>query len=435
MPAPNNSRVSRRRLKLVLALTSAATVVGCQTTSDSLGRNEPTSVGTRHLLPVKGPSSYPSGFRDTGIASDQQIASKIESAFNQLFHGDPGSQAIFFPVGTDEANIQDINHSNEVRTEGMGLAMLIAVELGKQNEFNQLWRYARAEMMESAGPKSGYFKSYCDTSYNDTTPPVRCWDPFGLQLFVMALIFAHDRWPEVSAVSDAGAINYESDAFMLFDTMRLKEQENGGVIEDVTNTFDDPTHLVYNDPTSGRTNFTRPSTEMPAFYELWAQATGDSYWSMAATNARAYWKNAANPSTGMLPVRAYFSGASYPGWDVFAPEGFRTQLNMVLDQIWNGGDPWEVSEADQLIGFFSRYSNQQFPKIYKLDGTVVDPETGDTALIVLNGMSALISTNGNRTSFINAVWNLPVPNGPYRYYGGLLDIIALMVLGGQFRVY
>jgi oligosaccharide reducing-end xylanase len=435
MPASYLTEVALRHGALAVVVVAATCLASCGVTSDSLGRNDSAAASERHLLPLKGPSTYPNGLRDLGVAQDPQILSKIDGAFNQLFHGNLATEAIFFPVGNDEANIQDIHHSNEVRTEGMGLAMLIAVELGKQDEFNQLWRYAKAELMETAPPKRGYFKSYCDNSYNDTSQPVRCWDPYGMQLFVTALIFAHDRWSSGDA-GDAGAIDYESDVFMILDTMRYKQQENGGIVGGVTNTFDDATHLVYGDPTNGPSSFTRPSAEMPAFYELWAQATGDPYWSAAAASARSYWKSAANPNTGMLPVRAYFSGAAYPGWDVFAPEGYRTQLNMVLDKIWFDREPWEVSEADQLIGFFAaRYPNLQFPKIFKTDGTVIDNTTGDSALVVLNGMSALISTNPNRQAFVTAAWNQPLQTGEYRYYGGLLNVIALMVLGGQFRVY
>jgi len=387
----------------------------------------------RTLYPLTGPPTYPNALRELGH-TDQEISDKINSVFNQLFHGDPSTQAIFFPVGDDEANIQDTFHSNEIRTEGIGYGMIIAVELDKQLEFDQLWRYAKSELMEPPGPTQGYFKSYCDTTADASGSPDRCLDPFGLEQFVMALIFAHDRWGKGNS-SDAGHIDYAADVWSLFDVMRNKEAENGGIVDNVTNIFDNVTHLIFNQPDTASNNFTRPSAEMPAYYEMWAQATHDPFWSAAASSARSYWKSVTNSSTGLIPIRAYFSGQPYPGWDMYGPEGFRVQLNMVLDQIWIGSDPWDLTEADQLIKFFTSMG-PGYGMSYRLDGTVVDDTAYDPAIAAANGVTALIATpNTNRTNFLTAAWNLTTPTGPTRYYAGIWDLLALLVLSGQYRVY
>jgi oligosaccharide reducing-end xylanase len=430
--------LSRGWSQVSLALTMLLSGVACRSTIDTLGTNDPRETGPRSLKPLKGPPGpYPNAFRDVLGKSDAEISAKIADAFRQLFHDDPTTKSIFFPVGTDQANIQDVfpAHSNEIRTEGMGLGMLIAVELNKKTEFDQLWRYAKAELMETSGPTQGYFKSYCDTSNDGLSPPQRCWDPFGLQQFVMSLIFAHDRWQANGPDASVDTINYEADVWMLLDTMRFKERDNGGVVGGITNTFDSVTHLVFNEPLTTSSNFTKPSAEMPAYYELWAQATGDSFWSDAAASARAYWKTATNPNTGLQPDRAYFTGAPYPGWDLFAPEAYRTQLNMTLDWIWNSKEPWEQTEADALIGFFSSFGSS-YGRIFKLDGTVIDQTTmNEPALVASNGITALISANPNRAAFVTAAWNLPTPTGTARYYAGLMDLLALMAIGGQFRIY
>ena len=420
-----DAQLSRHRLtSLSYGFASLVALVACRTTVDSLGHNDIQEAGPRVLNPLIAPKNpYPNAFRDVLGYTDQQISAKIDAAFNQLFHGDPSSQAIFFPVGDDEANIQDIYHSNEVRTEGIGYGMIIAVELNKQLEFDQLWRYAKLELMATSGSTQGYFKSYCDTSSdNSTNQPERCLDPFGLEQFVMALILAHDRWGPDGSSSDAGFIDYAADAWSLFDVMRYKERDNGGIVDNVTNSFDSVTHLVFNEPNTDASNYTRPSAEMPAYYEMWAEATGDSFWSAAASSARSYWHSVANTDTGLMPIRAYFSGQPYSGWDMFGPEGYRTQLNMVLDHAWVGSDAWDVSEADQLIKFFYNIGINQIGMSYQLDGTVIDSTPGGPAITATNGISALISTNSNRGEFISAVWNLTTPTGQTRYYAGLLDL-------------
>ena len=54
--------------------------------------------------------------------SQQEVTAKVDSAFRQLFHGDPNTQAVFYPAGKnangDLAYLSDIN-SKDVRSEGM----------------------------------------------------------------------------------------------------------------------------------------------------------------------------------------------------------------------------------------------------------------------------------------------------------------------------
>ena len=118
--------------------------------------------------------------------------------------------------------------------------------------------------------------------------------------------------------------------------MRHKQDVNGGVVDGVTDTFDAATNLVFDFPNVSAAGIGRPSIEMPAYYDLWAQATGDPFWTGAATAARAYWQRSANPSTGLTPVRATFAGVPVAGSDNFQPEAYRAALNMTLDRIWSG---------------------------------------------------------------------------------------------------
>ena len=86
---------------------------------------------------------------------------------------------------------------------------------------------------------------------------------------------------------------------------------------------------------------------MPAYYDLWAQATGDSFWTRAAVAARAYWQRSSDPTTGLIPVRTTFAGEPEMYWDKYLAESYRAQVSMALDQIWTSAEPdeWEVDEA------------------------------------------------------------------------------------------
>jgi oligosaccharide reducing-end xylanase len=395
---------------------------GCSPTTDSLGYDD---TGSTSLTPLTPPKSYPNAFRDVLGESEAAITTKITNAFNTIFHGDPSSTAIYFPVGTNEAYIQDILH-DDIRTEGIGLGMMICVQMNKQDEFDKLWTYAKAELEIASGPNAGYFPSFCDSA-NGTPAP--CLDPFGFEQFVTALIFAHDRWTDISGASDYGA-----DALALFHTLRHKQDDNGGIVDGVTNMFDATTNLPLDVPNLSAAGVTRPSIIMPGYYTLWAEAVADPIWTTAAASGRTLWQNAADATTGLTPVRTAFDGTALAGWDSFLPEGYRTQINAVIDQIWTAGSAWDVTESNQLLAFFSAQGINSYGTSYTLDGTVINPAR-EPSLVVANGISALISTNADRASYVSAVWNMDPPTGTARYYVGILQMVALLMLGGQFQVY
>jgi oligosaccharide reducing-end xylanase len=221
----------------------------------------------------------------------------------------------------------------------------------------------------------------------------------------------------------------------LLDVMRHKQDQNGGIVGGVTDTFDSATGLPFDLPVAAVASMQvgRPSIVMPAYYDLWEQATGDSFWTRAAAAARAYWRKTAYPNTGLMPVRATFSGGVVTNWNTFQPESYRAQFNIALDQIWSKGSQWNVDEANSLLKFFTTQGINTYGESYTLDGTPIDM-TRENGLVAANGVTAMIATNIDRADYVNALWNLPTPNLVPRYYAGILDLTALLILGGQYQV-
>lgn len=105
----------------------------------------------------------------------EEVTNKINAAFQQLFHGDPGTQAVYYPAGTNAngplAYVADIAH-NDVRTEGLSYGMMIAVQLNKQAEFNAIWNWAKTYMYHDspAHPSYGFFSWCLKTNQKKLTP-------------------------------------------------------------------------------------------------------------------------------------------------------------------------------------------------------------------------------------------------------------------------
>jgi oligosaccharide reducing-end xylanase len=399
------------------AASALLALASCTTTVDSVGYNG--AGGGTHLRPLNPLPSYPNPFRDELGKSDTDIATKIANTFTQLFYG-ASDEVIYYPMG-DQAYIQDVLHG-DIRTEGIGLAMMICVELDKRSEFDRLWTYAGRQMKQKDPPRAGYFQSSCDT-VTGTEP---CDDPYGESQMLTALIFAHDRW-----TSTSGPVNYEAGAVELLDVMRHKQDQNGGVVDGVTDTFDSSTALAFSVPDVKAAGLGRPSIVMPAYYDLWEQATGDSFWTRAAAAARAYWQRSAHPTTGLTPLRARFDGTPEPYYERFGPEAYRTQINMTLDRIWSGGNDWEVAEANNLLQFFYK---QGIGTSYLLDGSSpMGPK--DPALLVVTGVNAMIGSDSSRVQFMTGVWDFVLPTGMPRYYSGIIDLTALLIMSGQYQIW
>jgi oligosaccharide reducing-end xylanase len=404
-------------LTLLASCKNTLHAIGCGESSYSL--NAGAELGS-----LRAPGFYPNAFRDVLGKSDADIAAKISATFNQLFHGDPSSQAIYFTTGTDQAYILDVFH-DDVRSEGIGLGMMIAVELGKRDEFDRLWRYAKASQYAN-GASQGYFPSLCDKG----STVVACDDPFGLQQIATALLLARGRWK-----SAPGTINYGEEASKLLDIIRYKQDYNCGIVDGVTGTFDPTSKLVYDMPSIDSANTSRPSIAMPAYYELWQQATGDTFWSAAATASRNYWKASANVTTGLLPSRATFAGTPVPGSDTFIPDNYRTLISIVLDHIWTGSQPWAADESNRLLQFFDGQGIDTYAGGYSLDGRTVIDSTHQNSLVAASGALALVATIDERTEFIQAMWNLDPSTGRPRYYSGVMIMLAQLILSGQMVVY
>ena len=70
-----------------------------------------------------------------------------------------------------------------------------------------------------------------------------CLDPFGMEYMLMALLLANDRWS-----ATPGTVDYAAGAKDLLTVMRHKQDENGGVVDGITDLFDPAALLVFDLP-------------------------------------------------------------------------------------------------------------------------------------------------------------------------------------------
>lgn len=380
-------------------------------------------------------------FADAGHDSANS-STKINAAYKQLFHGDPGTQAVYFVVGSNDqgplAQIRDVGH-NDVRSEGMSYGMMVLVQLDKQAEFNALWNWAKTYMYQGSPthPAFGFFSWSMQTNGapNDDMPA-----PDGEQYFATALYFASGRWG-----NGTGIYNYRAEADELLKNLLHRQLITGptlGGTKTAGALFDPTTHLVRFTPDTKNWMHTDPSYQLPAFYELWARwgpVADRPFWVAAAAASRDFFERAANPQTALAPDYANFDGTPWLApWNtnsaIFEYDAARTAMNWSVDWSWWEKDPREQARSDRLQSFFLSKGLETYGSNFTLDGR----QTGDdhtAALVAMNATASLAATQPAAREFSEALWKAKVPTGQWRYYDGMLQLIALLHCSGQFRIW
>ena len=394
-------------------------------------------------------SQYRNLFVEAGHSS-VEVSNKIIAAFQELFHGNPETQAVYYPAGTNAngplAYVTDIKH-RDVRSEGLSYGMMIAVQMNRKAEFDAIWNWSKTCLYHDspAHPSYGFFSWQARTNGTVMSEFVA---PDGESYYVMALYFAANRWG-----NGTGIYNYKAEADRLLANLRHRALIKGpisssrrgtnSIITVTAGPLFNATHkMVVFSPSSERPQFTDPSYHLPAFYELWARWGPEAdrdFWKEAAAASRDFFSRTAHPITGLTPDYANFDGTMVSNtWNHgvvnFQFDAFRTAGNWSVDWSWWGKDPRERELSDRLQAFFESKGMTNYGCQFTLDGQQLDDRHAQ-GLVAVNAVASLAATNPRSKEFVEALWNTPVPDGIERYYEGLLYMMALLHCGGEFRIW
>lgn len=413
-----------------------------------------------------------------------ETKARIDTAFQQLFHGDGQEQRIYFETGANAdgtlAYVTDWAN-NDARSEGMSYGMMIAVQLDKKREFDALWNWAHTYMLttDPQNPSLGYFAWSMGT---DGSPRATGAAPDGEEYFVMALYFAAHRWGNGQGIYD-----YQAEADKILRGMRHHALLTG------TTPFrihpEDPPFVEPDQPWPSPNNRTAaaqaakdgkpwppyhpshsphtvtvgpmvdedhamvrfvPETNipgsdasyhLPAFYELWARwgpVEDRAFWARAADVSRDFFTEVTGPETGLAPDRSLFDGTPAIGWDgqpsQFGYDAWRVASNWSVDYSWWDKDAREPVLSQRIQGFLYKQGIDDFADRYTLDGKPLSDRhsTGMLAATAVAGLAA--GQNPASDAFLQKLWDAPVPAGEQRYFDGMVYLMSLMHLSGEFRI-
>ena len=390
---------------------------------------------------------YPNLFLRSGH-TERESRAKIEAAYQQLFHGDHDHQATAFDAGSNANGplmyVTDWAH-HDVRTEGMSYGMMIAVQLDKKKDFDAIWNWARTYMYiaDPKHPSYGFFSWSCKT---DGRPNEETAAPDGEEYFAMSLLFAANRWGNGQGIYD-----YQGAADTLLSAMRHRRVISGPTqfgTRDVGPEVDEQHGMILFVPGRMEKPFTDPSYHLPAFYELWARwgpVQDRPFWARAAQVSRAFFVNATNPETGLSPSYANFDGTprstGFPLSAAFGYDAWRTASNWSVDWSWWRADAQEQTLSARLQQFFASKGIGTYSGIYSLDGKEVAAASkalghSPTGLVAMNAVASLAAPDSDASRrFVEALWEEPIPSGQGRYYDGMLYLMGMLHVSGEFRIW
>lgn len=427
---------------------------------------------------------YRNAFADLLGLTPAQTRARIERVWQAYFHGDGQEERLYFEVGANAdgplAYITDWAN-NDARTEGMSYGMMIAVQLDHKREFDALWNWSKTFMQvtDPANPSHGYFAWSMGT---DGSPRSTGAAPDGEEYYAMALYFAANRWGNGTGIYD-----YRAEADAILRRMRHRAVESAtppfrvhpgdapfvqpdAPWPSINNRAEaaaakaagkpwppvwpkrppapqevgpmvDEEHAMVRFVAETNVPGSDASYHLPAFYELWSRWGPEedrAFWAKAADVSRDYFVRVTHPRTGLAPDRSYFDSTAMQSWDgqpyPFGYDSWRTVSNWSVDAAWFAKDPRQRTLATANQSFLAGQGISTFADRYTLDGKPLS-QRHSPGMVAASAVGALAGTPDDLARrFVRELWETPPPAGEQRYFDGMLYLMSMMHLSGEFRI-
>ena len=151
---------------------------------------------------------------------------------------------------------------------------------------------------------------------------------------------------------------------------------------------------------------------------------------------RDFFKTAANPQTGLMADYANFDGTPYGDGDHkdFRFDAWRTLSNVAIDYSWFAADPWQVEQSNRVLDFLASQGLDSYPNQFALNGKALSTDHS-TGLVSMAAVAALATDPEKGKPFVQALWDTNIPSGKWRYYDGMLYMLALLHVSGNFLIF
>jgi len=365
------------------------------------------------------------------------IDKKVAKAYYDLFEG---PNKVYFEVGDSMGYVSDIKNK-DARTEGLSYGLMVAVQLNKKDVFDRIWRWTNKYLQHHGGSRDSYFAWSVEPNSLKHNSEGSASD--GELYFITDLLFASNRW------GNNTGINYYAEARKILDAMWSKDGTGG-----VHNLINVEHKLITFTPDNYGYNWTDPSYNLPAFFEIWAEYAKDGreqFYRDCADSTRKYLQKACDPVTALNVDYTEFNGKARSNrWmpAAFRYDSWRVPMNIAMDYVWFGKDKeWQQDYCSKIQNFLLSKGIDVFEDQFNVDGSRpnVILEAGgfkklrhSLGLVSTAAATSMIATQAQSRKFVDALWNAklePYEDGYFDpYYDGLLYLFSLMHLSGNYQI-
>ena len=166
---------------------------------------------------------------------------------------------------------------------------------------------------------------------------------------------------------------------------------------------------------------------MPAYYRVFAQATGDSFWSKTANDVVTLYGLAANPTTGIMVNEVDQNGAPVPG-QTYDYNSCRIPWRAALDYLWFG-TAGSQQETTKITTWANGVGISNIVDGYQADGTPSGQYTGLNVFV--GGFAAGAVSNSQAIVDTFATDFVAIADDNQTYYGSSLRTLYLLMLSGN----
>ena len=358
-------------------------------------------------------------FAQCGYAQDA-IDKRVSQVWHEIFEG---PNKFYWENDEGLAYVMDTGN-NDVRTEGMSYAMMIALQYDRKDVFDKLWGWVMRHMYMKDGHHAHYFAW---SVAPDGTPNSNGPAPDGEEYFAMDLFLASRRWGDGEDIYEYSAWGRE----ILRYCVHKGERYDGEPMWNPDN------KLIKFIP---ETEWSDPSYHLPHFYHLFAKFSDErdhAFWAEAEAASRRYIALCAHPVTGLSPEYAAYDGTPVLMFGknyAYYSDAYRVIMNIALDTLWNGRTQALCDIATHVQDFFAKELPEENYRAYDLDGTRWDePAMHPAAITAVNAAGSIASDSETADMWLKRFWELPMRTGKRRYYDNCLYFFSLLMLSGQYR--
>jgi endo-1,4-beta-D-glucanase Y len=326
----------------------------------------------------------------------------------------------------------------DIRTEGMGYAMVLAVTQSDRTRFDRLYLFLKDFMQYTSGNLKNFFKWRClSSNWNSCDGGIA---PDGETYIVQGLYMAAKKWGGTYYSGEANTIAtsmFDASAghLALFATNNLIKFSNGNMNSCGGGTI-------------SAEAFTDPSYVNPAFYQYWKDNASSQSLKNNLTNAitaaRSYLQKAVT-SKGLSPDYSAFDGSNSIAvggacrGKQYGYDAWRTAMHWSLDYKRNGfsqGSTMSINLQNTMLGYATgNWDISKIPSVINTDNTNPSNAATRAGHIGMLAMSTLANSNPNLLAAFNKLdpkaGALNTGNNS-AYYDGLLYYLALAHLTNVF---